>query len=112
MRMESRPARVVALVVGTVALVASALVAYAVDQQGFPDGHLTTYGRASRLPRLVLGGLTAVASVALLTLAWRRHTSTSVAVAMMVLAVLVALQWLGVPYWFLGVQGLDDGQGG
>ncbi len=110
--MESRPARVVALVVGTVALVASALVVYAVGQQGFPDGHLTTYERASRLPRQVLGGLTAVASVAVLTLAWRGRTSPRLAVALTVLAVLVALQWMGVPYWFLDVQGLENGQGG
>lgn len=90
-------------VAGVAALLHLALM-YTVLTRGFPDGHLTAYERASHLPRLVLGGLGMASSLVL----WFRPGAWG----LVWVVVCWVVQFLAVPFWFLTVLGLEDGQGG
>ncbi len=85
-----------------VAAVVAAVLAWSVLQEGFPDGHLTTYQRVSRFPRLGVHVTALMGSVWLVLRArpsaragWARRWGGAVS-----LGTLVLLAGWGLPWFF------------
>lgn len=111
--MNGRLLRWAAVATGVLTLVAFGVAAYLVQTEGFPDGHLTAYEHASRLPRLVVCGLGGLCSAALVAGAARpQATPRTITTLALVVALLLTIQLHGIPYWYLDVQQLENGGGG
>ncbi|BAX94916.1 hypothetical protein MSG_04807 [Mycobacterium shigaense] len=83
---------------------------------GFPDSHPTDYDRAARAPKRILMWLEWGLVVVFLGLAFtpvRSRTRVIASVLGLVVLVLVAAaQWIGIPWYFLTHLRLDNGIGG
>ncbi|WP_179468441.1 hypothetical protein [Mycolicibacterium vinylchloridicum] len=83
---------------------------------GFPDSHLTAYDKAADVPKRVLAwGEWGFVLLFLLLAVWPitlRSRAIGLIVCVVALAVVAAVQWLGVPWYFLTHLGLDNGIGG
>jgi hypothetical protein len=83
---------------------------------GFPDSHLTDYDRAADEPKRVLvcaewAFVLLFLVLAVLPISTRARTVGSL-VALVALILIAIVQWVGIPWYFIGHLGLDNGIGG
>ena len=112
--------RALAIVAYVVAAVATLLLAYLAAGDlyvtGFPDGHLTDYDKAAEAPKRILMWVELGFVPLFLVLAFSpigtRARAVGPVVALIVLALVVVVQLVGVPWYFGSHLGLDNGIGG
>ena len=79
---------------------------------GFPDRHYTDYERAVELPKRVLMWAEFGFVAVFVVLASRRFGPRTAMLALAALAVVIAVQLFGLPWYFGTHLGLDNGVGG
>jgi hypothetical protein len=83
---------------------------------GFPDSHFTDYDKAVELPKRILMwtefGLVPVFLLLAVPRIYLRTRAVGPVVALMALGLVVAVQLVGVPWYFGTHLGLDNGIGG
>lgn len=107
--------RAIAWLLAGVAAVAAWLLYEDVRTAGFPDGHLTAYDEASRLPWTICawGGLAAAAWFAYLGgLAPGARLKRRTLLSAVLYAGVMAAALYAIPYYFIDHLGLEHGQGG
>ena len=111
----ARVVRAVAGLLAGVAAVAAWLLYEDVRTAGFPDGHLTAYDEASRLPLTICawGNLAAAAWFAYLGgLAPGARLKQRTLLSAVLYAGVMAAALYAIPYYFIDHLGLEHGQGG
>jgi cell division protein FtsW (lipid II flippase) len=112
--------RALAIVAWVIAAIAAlglhVLASWDLYLTGFPDGHLTDYDKAAEAPKRILMWVELGFVPLFLVLAFSpigtRARAVGPVVALIVLALVVVVQLVGVP-WYLGRHlGLDNGIGG
>jgi hypothetical protein len=108
--------RVASVVAAIAALFLSFQAAGDLYLTGFPDGHLTDYDKAVDTPKRILMWVEVGFIPLFLVLAFFRTGTRARAVgllaALTVFALVVAIQLVGVPWYFGSHLGLDNGIGG
>jgi hypothetical protein len=83
---------------------------------GFPDGHLTDYDKAADTPKRILMWVEVGFIAPFLALAFfrtgARARAVGLLIALTVFGLVVAVQLVGVPWYFGSHLGLDNGIGG
>jgi hypothetical protein len=109
-------ARAVCVVAATAALFISYRAAGDLYLTGFPDGHLTDYDKAVDTPKRILMWVEVGFVPLFLALAFSRigarARGVGFLVALTVFVLIVAVQLVGVPWYFGSHLGLDNGIGG
>lgn len=104
------------LILAFLTIAGSLLGFFELSSLGFPDGHLTEYERASRLPWAVLLGAGLLLGLYCLRLAianpGMKARLIRIICVVLSLIVLLAVAELLMPWYFLAHLGLDDGRGG
>ncbi|HEX4423345.1 MAG TPA: hypothetical protein VH165_35800 [Kofleriaceae bacterium] len=107
--------RALSVLLAGVAAVAAWLLYETITTAGFPDGYLTAYDKASRLPWTVCAwGSLAVAAWSVYlggfapSAGLKKRTLLSAALYVCLLSVAL----YAIPYYFIDHLGLDHGQGG
>jgi hypothetical protein len=103
-----------------VAAIAALLLGYLASWDlyltGFPDGHLTDYDKAVDVPKRILMWVEFGFVPLFLVLAFSpigtRKRAVGLLAALVVLALVVVVQLVGVPWYFGTHLGLDNGIGG
>lgn len=112
----SRMATTASLVLAFLTIAGSLLGFFELSSLGFPDGHLTEYERASRLPRAVLLGASLLLGLYCLRMAvaniGMKARLIRIIYVVLALIVLLAVAELLMPWYFVAHLGLDDGRGG
>jgi hypothetical protein len=112
--------RALAIVACVVAAIAALLLSYLavgdLSLIGFPDGHLTDYDKAVDAPKRILMWVEFGFVPLFLVLAFSpigtRARATGLLAALTALAVVVIVQLVGLPWYFITHLGLDNGIGG
>ncbi len=108
--------RPVALLIAAASWALAAALAADGAMTGFPDGHRTAYERASATPLMILAAAFAATGGFAALLALHRppihRTSGRLAATAAVVGALFLVAYLGVPWYFRGLLGLDHGGGG
>ena len=120
MRRDAAPTRVLAKVACVVAAIVALFISYLAAGDlylaGFPDGHLTDYDKAVDAPKRILMWVEFRFVPVFLVFAFSRIGTRARGVgllaALIVLALVVVLQLVGVPWYFGSHLGLDNGIGG
>jgi hypothetical protein len=120
MQGNSAPTRalaIVACVLGAIAALSlSYLAAWDLYLTGFPDGHLTDYDKAVDAPKQILKwvefGFVPLFLVSAFSPIGTRKRAVGLLAALIVLVLVVAVQRVGVPWYFGSHLGLDNGIGG
>jgi hypothetical protein len=112
-----RALAIVACVVGAIAALGLTLLAvWDLYLTGFPDGHLTDYDKAVDMPKRILMWVEIGFVPLFLVLAFcpisTRARATGLLAALTALAVVVLVQLVGLPWYFITHLGLDNGIGG
>ena len=107
----------IAGIAGAVAALWLAFITYTdVSMAGFPDGHLTAYGRAVDGPLWVVTWLAVGIAVLLVGLAFSpfraRVRAAALVVALLGFVLLVLAAKVAIPWYFGTHLGLDNGIGG
>ena len=109
-------ARVACVVIAIAALFVSYRAAGDLYLTGFPDGHLTDYDKAVDTPKRILMWIEVGFVPLFLALAFSRigarARGVGFLVALTVFVLVVAVQLVGVPWYFGSHLGLDNGIGG
>ena len=104
------------MVIAVVALFMSYRAAGDLYLTGFPDGHLTDYDKAVDTPKRILMWIEVGFVPLFLALAFSRigarARGVGFLVALTVFVLVVAVQLVGVPWYFGSHLGLDNGIGG
>ncbi|SPM29977.1 hypothetical protein [Mycobacterium terramassiliense] len=83
---------------------------------GFPDSHFTDYDKAADTPKRILIWVEVAFVLAFLTLAFApigtRARAIGSLAAVVALALVALVQWIGIPWYFITHLGLDNGIGG
>ena len=83
---------------------------------GFPDSHFTDYDKAADAPKRILVGVEWGFVLLFLVLAFlpisTRARAAGSLVALVTLALIATVQWIGIPWYFITHLGLDNGVGG
>jgi hypothetical protein len=83
---------------------------------GFPDSRVTDYDKAADAPKRVLVGVEWAFVVLFLALPFvpigTRARAIGLLVALVTLLLVAAVQWIGIPWYFMTHLGLDNGVGG
>jgi hypothetical protein len=83
---------------------------------GFPDSHLTDYDKAAEAPKQVLMWVECGLAVGFLLLVASRITAKTrlawLLAGLVAVALIAIIQWVGLPWYFIDHQGLDNGVGG
>ena len=83
---------------------------------GFPDSHFTDYDKAADVPKRILVGVEWGFVLLFLVLAFlpisTRARAAGSLVALVTLALIATVQWIGIPWYFITHLGLDNGVGG
>jgi hypothetical protein len=108
---------IVACIVGaTVALRFAVQSSWDLALTGFPDSHFTDYDKAVEVPKRILMwaefGFVPLFLLLALPRIGERVRVVGSSVALLVLGLVVALQLVGVPWYFGTHLGLDNGIGG
>jgi uncharacterized membrane protein len=84
------------------------------SMMGLTDGYVSDYDRAAHLPRLAIGGASALlgAWLAIVAIKPRDGSARRLVIAVGALVMIIALLSLTFEDWFKGLSGLDYGQGG
>jgi hypothetical protein len=112
-----RALAIVACAVGASAALGLTLLAvWDLYLTGFRDGHLTDYDKAVDLPKRILmwvefGFVPLFLALAFSPIGTRART-TGLLAALTALAVVVVVQLIGLPWYFITHLGLDNGIGG
>lgn len=109
-------ARVVCVVGAIAALLLSFLASGDLYLTGFPDGHLTDYDMAVDVPKRILmwvesGFVPLFLVLAIFRMSARARTF-GLFIALIALILVVAVQQVGLPWYFITHLGLDNGIGG
>jgi hypothetical protein len=109
-------ARVACVVIAVAALFLSYQAAGDLYLTGFPDGHLTDYDKAVDTPKHILMwvelGFVALFLVLGFFRLGVRARAAGLLAALTVFVLVVAIQLVGVPWYFGSHLGLDNGVGG
>ena len=112
-----RALAIVACVVCAIAAVGLAFITLMdVALTGFPDSHVTDYGKAVEAPLTILGWVEAGFGLLFLALAFlpigTRRRTVGLVVALIVFVLVAVVAAAGVPWYFGTHLGLDNGIGG
>ena len=112
-----RALAVVACVVGAIAAFGLALLAgWDLYLTGFPDSHFTDYDKAVETPKRILVWVEIGFAPLFLVLAFSpvgtRKRAVGLLAALSALGFVVAVQLVGLPWYFISHLGLDNGIGG
>jgi hypothetical protein len=115
--MPMRALAIVACVVGAVAALWLTLLAgWDLSLTGFPDGHLTDYDKAVDTPKRILMwvefGFAPLFVVLALSPICTRARAVGLLAALTALVLVVVVQMVGLPWYFITHLGLDNGIGG
>ena len=109
-------ARVACVLAATTALFISYLAAGDLYLAGFPDGHLTDYDKAVETPKRILmwvefGFVPLFVVLAFVPIGIRLR-AVGLYAGLFTLALVVGVQLVGLPWYFVSHLGLDNGIGG
>jgi hypothetical protein len=115
--MPTRALAIFACVVGAVAALCLTLLAgWDLSLTGFPDGHLTDYDKAVDAPKRILMWVEFGFVPLFLVLAFSpigtRARAVGLFAALSALVLVVVVQLVGLPWYFITHLGLDNGIGG
>ena len=112
-----RALAMVACVVGAIAALGLTLLAgWDLALTGFPDSHFTDYDKAVETPKRILMWVEFGFAPLFLVLAFSpigtRRRAVGLLAALSALGFVVAVQLVGLPWYFISHLGLDNGIGG
>jgi hypothetical protein len=89
---------------------------YELKTAGFPDGHLTGYNLASRLPLTICNWLNVAFLVYFIYFNFKIHNFSRPRLTLIALitlySVFVMFTVIGIPYYLQVILGIENGQGG
>jgi hypothetical protein len=119
-RANAAPMRALAIIACVVLAIAALALAVTtsmdVSMDGFPDGHLTDYGKAVDGPLTIVAWVEAGFGLLFLVLAFSpigtRARAIGLLVALIAFVIVAVIAQIGVPWYFGTHLGLDNGMGG
>ena len=114
-KIKNNGVRVLAVAAALIVFLFTYVLYYEIAMAGFPDGHLTDYDRAVKLPFTICNWINVVFGLYLLYLGFiakAERPGRKVLITVLLFILFNVITLYGMAYYYKDYLGLDHGQGG